>query len=133
MGNEYCHTNDMNNLNKSIVKTLCPICGGEIVMHIKQVQNVDKEILKKAIDDKLLAYNGIKWVYEKGLGALALLNGLSYSTGENVAKTLTGFTDSIMGDKAGEVLNELPDTIYLMEFVCAKCGYLINRYFTSEW
>lgn len=127
----------MNVTNKTLVKTPCPICSSrQVRMIIDVMPNEDKKRIRFLNNSYVILYNGAKWVCQNSAGVLAWSNGLPYSLGKNAAKLLTNLTDATMENqqaKMRELLNQLPDSLYLIEFVCNDCGFVLNRYYTRNW
>ena len=127
----------MNETNKKLIKTTCPICSsGQVKMVVNEMPNEDKKRIEESLNNapsNTLFYKGAKWVFQNSIGALASLNGLPYSLGKEAAKALTDIADAVMEDQQSEtreLLESMSDTIYLVEIVCDNCGYVLNRYYT---
>lgn len=122
---------------KQLVKTTCPICGGAVAMNISKMPNKDKEELEKMLDGKStsdIIYKGATWVFKQSAGLLAWSHGMPYSFGKEAASIFTDFTDSLMKENKEELresLSQIPD-IYLFEFKCKQCGFVLNRYYTRK-
>lgn len=127
----------MANSNKQLVKTACPICDGEVEMNISKMPNKYKEELEEILEGEStseIVYKGATWVFKQSAGLLAWSHGLPYSLGKEAASIFTDLTASLMEDNKEEIcesLSRIPD-IYLFEFKCKQCGFVLNRYYTRK-
>lgn len=124
--------------NKHLVKAICPICSGQIVMKVTEMPNADRrrieEKLKKSPSNSII-YKGAKWVFQNGVALLASSYGIPYGFGKSAATVVTDMFDSMRDEQETEIragLECLPHSIYLMEFVCEDCKYVINRYYSFQ-
>lgn len=124
--------------NKHLVKTICPICDGPVVMKVAEMPNEDRKQIEEELEkypSNSIFYKGSKWVFQNSVGLLANTCGLPYVFGKSLATAITDTFDSILDDQEAEIrarLEHLPRSIYLMEFVCEDCGYVINRYYSFQ-
>lgn len=124
--------------NKHLVKSLCPICGERIVMRVSEMPNEDRQQIEEALEkspSNSIFYKGSKWIFKNSVALLADSYGIPYGFGKSAATAITDMFDSMLADQEADVragLDRLPLTIYLMEFVCENCGYIINRYYSYQ-
>lgn len=124
--------------NRHLVKTICPICGGQIIMKVAELPNEDRKQIEEAFEkspSNSIVYKGSKWVFQNSVGLLASAYGIPYGFGKSAATVVTDKIDSMLDDQETEIrarLECLPRSIYLMEFVCEDCKYVINRYYSYQ-
>ena len=132
----------MDGINTKLIKTTCPICGGDVKMTIIDVIDSEKCEMQKAVDameDNYVTYKKARWVYHNFSAFVASCNGLPFSFSKEVAEFFTDTVESFTGmDKVEDEIiaykNELqhmPDII-LYEFKCCECRFVLNRYYSRR-
>lgn len=124
--------------NKHLVKSLCPICGERIVMRVSEMPNEDRQQIEEALEkspSNSIFYKGSKWIFQNSVALLADSYGIPSGFGKSAATAITNMFDSMLEEHEAEVragLERIPRSIYLMEFVCENCEYVINRYYSYQ-
>lgn len=105
---------------ENLVKSKCPICGGEVKYYYYFADKHDKDIVfKENLDGTTyILYKGFKFI-AIGLIAYSIDDPI---VGRRISKEIVNSIEDIALDFSGK-------TIVLIEFKCSDCGYCLNRYY----
>lgn len=105
---------------ENLVKSRCPICGGEVRYEHHVADKHEKDIVfKENLDGTIyILYKGVKFITS---GLIASSIGVPVA-GRLIAREMVNSMEDIVLDFSGK-------TIVLIEFICSDCGYCLNRYY----